>query len=407
MKQRNIGFDELCEAVLNQLKSQGYMDSTLTVYRRFYNRVHAFIDERGPDIYSEEVGREFLNTLHVSDITFSSYKCAIRRLNDFINDRPYRCHHDNPSEGVLEIYEDVLNAYLERCGNAGNKPYTISVKKNTCVRFLNYIAQAGCSSLLSLNTGLISQALLIYDNKDHYAIIRSFLGYLADNGLTQKDFSGIVPRHKRRKVLPTTYTPEEIYKIEDSVDTSTDTGKRNLAIIRLATRMGFRSGDIAKLRHSEVDFDTGYIRIIQEKTGQPLSLEMPQAVSKALLSHLENTKVLPNDDFIFHSMSAPYGRITTSIIRHVVNEGFIAAGVCIDGKKHGPHSFRSSLASSMVNDGASYETVRKILGHTDPNVIKHYAKTDIENLRSCAIAPPVPSGLFSDYLSGKKVISHV
>ena len=130
---------------------------------------------------------------------------------------------------------------------------------------------------MSLNTGLISQALLIYDNKDHYAIIRSFLGYLADNGLTQKDFSGIVPRHKRRKVLPTTYTPEEIYKIEDSVDTSTDTGKRNLAIIRLATRMGFRSGDIAKLRHSEVDFDTGYIRIIQEKTDQPLTLQMPQS----------------------------------------------------------------------------------------------------------------------------------
>ena len=62
---------------------------------------------------------------------------------------------------------------------------------------------------------------------------------------------------------------------------------------------------------------------------------------------------------------------------------------------------------SMVNDGGSYETVRKILGHTDPDVIKHYAKTDIENLRFCAIAPPVPSGLFNDYLSGKKVISHV
>ena len=55
MKQRNIGFDELCEAVLNQLKSQGYMDSTLTVYRRFYNRVHAFIDERGPDIRIQAV----------------------------------------------------------------------------------------------------------------------------------------------------------------------------------------------------------------------------------------------------------------------------------------------------------------------------------------------------------------
>lgn len=407
MKLENICFNELCEGVLNQLKGRGYMDSTLTMYRRFYNRVHAFINERGPDVYTEEVGREFLNNLHVSDKTLPSYKCAIRRLDDFINNRSYQCHHGNTSESVPEIYKEILNAYLEQCRNLGNKPYTISFKENACVKFLNYINQEGCSNLLSLDTALVSQALLIYDNKDCYAIIRMFLKYLADNGLTQKNFSGIVPHYKRRKVLPTTYTPEEICKVENSVDTSTDIGKRNLAIIRLATRMGFRSGDIAKLRHSEVDFDTGYVRIIQEKTGQPLSLEMPQAVSEALLSHLKNMKDLPDDSFIFHSMSAPYGRITTSIIRHVVNEGFIAAGICITGKKHGPHSFRSFLASSMVNDGGSYETVRKILGHTDPDVIKHYAKTDIENLRFCAIAPPVPSGLFNDYLSGKKVISHV
>lgn len=407
MKQVNICFNELCEAVLNQLGDRGYMDSTLTAYKRFYNRLRAFINKRGTDVYTEQVGSEFLNTLHISDITLTSYKCAIRRLDDFINDRPYRCHYGSPPESVPEIYEGILNVYLEQCRNANNKPYTISTKKKACTRFLNYINQAGCSSLLTLDTVLVSQTLLIYDNKDHYAIIRMFLRYLADNGYTQKNFSGIVPRYKRRIVLPTTYTPEEICRVENSFDTSTATGKRNLAIIRLATRMGLRSGDIAKLKHTEVDFSTGYISIVQEKTGQPLTLQMPQAVSEALLLYLENIKNLANVDFIFHSMSAPYGRITTIIIRHVVNEGFINAGVCTTGKKHGSHSFRSSLASSMVNDGGSYETVRKILGHTDPNVVKHYAKTDIESLRFCAITPPVPSGLFHDYLSGKKVISHV
>ena len=62
------------------------------------------------------------------------------------------------------------------------------------------------------------------------------------------DLSGVVPHYRRRKPLPTTYTPEEIGKVEDSVDVSDDTGKRNLAIIRLASRMGLRSGDIAELK---------------------------------------------------------------------------------------------------------------------------------------------------------------
>jgi hypothetical protein len=47
-----------------------------------------------------------------------------------------------------------------------------------------------------------------------------------------------------------------------------------------------------------------------------------------------------------------------------------------------------------VNDGTPYEVVRRILGHSDPDVIKHYAKADIENLRMCSIDPPVPTGLF-------------
>lgn len=55
----------------------------------------------------------------------------------------------------------------------------------------------------------------------------------------------------------------------------------------------------------------------------------------------------------------------------------------------------------MVNDGAACETVRRILGHSDPDIIKHYAKIDIENLRKCSIVPPPPTGRFGDYLNGK------
>lgn len=37
-----LPFDKLMKAVLEQLKSQKYMDSTLNVYRRTYNRIHIF-----------------------------------------------------------------------------------------------------------------------------------------------------------------------------------------------------------------------------------------------------------------------------------------------------------------------------------------------------------------------------
>ena len=53
------------------------MDSTLTVYRRFYNRIHAFIKLNGTEIYTKEAGEQFLQKTTVSESTLSAYKCQL------------------------------------------------------------------------------------------------------------------------------------------------------------------------------------------------------------------------------------------------------------------------------------------------------------------------------------------
>lgn len=55
----------------------------------------------------------------------------------------------------------------------------------------------------------------------------------------------------------------------------------------------------------------------------------------------------------------------------------------------------------MVNDGVSYEVVRRILGHKDPNVVQHYAALDVNNLRNCALQAPEPTGYLKDLLEGR------
>lgn len=407
MDNNAIPFVELMNAVINQLKSWKYMDSTLIVYRRTYNRIQVFLSEHGTEIYTHELGKAFIDNSNVCRSTLSSYICAVRRLDDYIDGKPYRCHHDEQKLEVPLEFADVLSDYLHECEHNGNKPPTVLAKERSCVSFLNQVALNGCFDLSKLDAGIITHALLVFSNKDNYARIRQFLQYIAAEGITEVDFSGIVPHYKRTIPLPTVYTPEEIYQMEASIDTSTTTGKRNLAIIRLASRMGLRAGDITALKLSEIDFCGGYITITQEKTNVPLSLLMPSEVSESLIVHLENDIYSLEDGYVFHTMTAPYGRITTSIIRHMLNECLHNANINIAGRKHGSHALRSSLASSMVNDGASYEVVRRILGHTDPDVIKRYAKADIENLRLCAIDPPPASGLFLEYLSGKEVILHV
>ncbi|MBR0341312.1 MAG: tyrosine-type recombinase/integrase [Oscillospiraceae bacterium] len=395
------------ESVLRQLREQNYKETSIANYRRFYDRLYDFMSQNSIEFYTEEVGQRFFDSIDVGESTYSFYAVAVRRINDFINGEPYRCHHQVADVEIPAAFTEAVNAFLTECERSGNKSVTIKQKKKSCGLFLQEIEKLGCTDLSCLNVQLVSQALLIFENKDHYAVCRQFLGFLSETGIIDKDYSGIVPRYRRRKTLPTTYTVEEITAVETSIDTDTPIGKRNLAIILLATRVGLRSGDIAKLRYSELDFESGSLNIIQEKTCNPLSLQMPEKVIDSIKSYIECTSQDRNDDYVFHSMSAPYGRITTSIIRHITHNAFKDAGIDITGKKHGPHVFRSSLASSMVNDGVSYEMVRRILGHSDPDVIKHYAKSDIENLRLCAIEPPAPEGHFQEYLSGRRRFRHV
>lgn len=307
-----LPFDELMKAVLEQLKSQKYKDSMLTVYRRTYNRIHIFVNYHGMDIYTHELGKAFLANSNVSKSTLVSYACAVRRLDDYIDGKPYRRHHSEYNEQIPLVLADTLMGYLQECMYNDNKPATICSKERTCISFLNFVKNAACSDLSQLNTGIVSQAVLTFSNKDAYARIRQFLNYLAEKGIIEVELSRIVPHYKRGAVIPTTYTPDEISRGEASVDTNTTIGKRNLAIIRLASRMGLRAGDIAKLKLSEINFSSGYISITQEKTGIPLTLQMPCEVVNAISMHLDNDKSFLEDGYVFHSLTAPYGRITIS-----------------------------------------------------------------------------------------------
>ena len=202
-------------------------------------------------------------------------------------------------------------------------------------------------------------------------------------------------------MLPTTYTTEEVNRLLAVVDRSTRTGKRDYAVLLLATQLGLRSGDIVRLTFEKVDLAGNSIILSQNKTDQPLTLPLLPVIREAIEVYIEDERPNIKSEYIFLSANAPFERVTTSSIRHALTGYFLIAGINISGKKHGPHSLRSSLTSSMINGGVPYEVVRRMLGHADPDAIKHYAKVDIENLRSYAIDVPTPTGNFKALLEGR------
>lgn len=403
MSEKQTDFWKLSEAVISELRSLEYMESSLTNYRRLYARIGCFLEHRSIKEYSPAVGKAFVAEYYPCDTHRRRLVLLmIRRLDDHLNNIPYRCHRTMKTLDVPYVFVELLDDYLEYCIEIGNKPGTVRIKKDFCLIFLHFLSDIGCNDISEITADIVAKSCLIYTNKEGYAALRQFLRYLFQKELITKDLSVVVPHYKRRQIIPSVFTPEEIKRMEDTIILDTPTGKRNIAIILLVTRIGLRSGDIAALKLSSIDFSSRHIDLIQQKTGKPLSVFMPEDVSSTLKAHIECAGSRSSDGYVFHSMKAPFGRLTTSVIRHIVRECIVSADIEVKGRKHGPHALRSSLASNLVSGGTSYDIVRKILGHTDPDAVKHYVKTDIERLRKCALDPPEPTGIFLDLLCGRR-----
>jgi len=62
------------------------------------------------------------------------------------------------------------------------------------------------------------------------------------------------------------------------------------------------------------------------------------------------------------------------------------AGIKVpDGKKHGPHALRHSLASVLLEENTPLPVISEVLGHTNTDTTSIYLKIDVTHLRHCAL----------------------
>jgi len=121
-------------------------------------------------------------------------------------------------------------------------------------------------------------------------------------------------------------------------------------------------------------------------------LELLPEIEDALMAYLSGGRQKITAPTVFLAAKPPIRPITTGIVYRVVSKHMHKAGIEPGERKHGGHSLRMTLASELVSEEVPHDVVRKILGHVDPDAVKHYVKFDIESLRKCAIETPPIKG---------------
>ena len=161
----------------------------------------------------------------------------------------------------------------------------------------------------------------------------------------------------------------ELKRLGEAIAASDAAGgnRKATAIIRLLALTGARKGEILQLKWSEVDFDRGFLRLSDSKTG-------PKAipVGKSALAILAEQPRLSGSDFVF-----PADKLGRKGLERAYFQGTdwfwyeIRSEAKLDGVRL--HDLRHTAASIAVADGASLPIIGRILGHADAKTTQRYA----------------------------------
>ena len=392
-----IGLDKL----LRVLSDKNYSERSQTIVIRVIKHLDMYMTDMGIDAYSEQIGMDFSDWFNNHQVITDSHdgyqRYILAHFNDVIAGRDYHCCHRESGVPIPVEFKASFDLFLSDCKENGNKESTLKQKTYCCAYFFETLLGLGCSDPQDITVENVGKSCSLI-NASAWNPIRGYLRSCLKHGLVDKDYAFFVPHKRGKIILPTYYSKEERQRLEAAPDRTTPTGKRDYAIILIINRLGLRSSDVTHLTFSNLISKDGTISFEQYKTGNPQSLPLIEGVEEAVQDYVDNARPKSSSDEIFVKSFAPFGPISPKAIHKIITKHFIKADVDIDGRKHGGHALRSSLLTSMINNGMSYEEARYVLGHSDDESINHYAALDIKHLRLCSSDIPAPSGRFKELL---------
>ncbi|WP_222430229.1 site-specific integrase [Gillisia sp. Hel_I_86] len=228
--------------------------------------------------------------------------------------------------------------------------------------------------------------------KDRYLnTIRLFCRFLYQQKYIDRNVEYVIGRNNYplREKLPSVYNADEIRHIENKVEQSSAVGKRDYAMLLLATRLDLRSSDIAGLTFGNLDWGHNLISLVQCKTKKIIGLPLLTDVGEAIINYLKFGRPISDFQQVFLTASAPYRPVNSKLISRAVSRTIIASGVDIKGRKFGPHAMRHTLASQLLRNGTSLPVISETLGHSDTQATMNYLRTNINSLVQCALDVPL------------------
>lgn len=224
--------------------------------------------------------------------------------------------------------------------------------------------------------------------------LRNFFRYLFKSGKTATNLANAVPRVAQRfgTRLPRHLSLEQVDMILDAVRNTAPSSLRNYAMVLLMARLALRPQEVVAMQIEDIDWRSGEI-LIRGKGDRHDRLPLLPEVGKALANYVKLERVTTSRSLFVISRPPHRPFKDGQVLNHIMRKAYDDTGLKPPAPYVGAQILRHSLASNLVQNGASLEEISDTLRHRSRATTMIYARLDVEGLRSIAQPWPTAGGV--------------
>lgn len=403
-KQQLVKMPDPFHALLEYLRNMGYAEKTIVYFEGHFRWIARVMEEKGYETYTPEAYTSVIQ--HITDARAYEDLTEYQKrhyhsatiLYEFQQTGGYTFRHKKAEEVFQGGLKTDIEEYMEHRKSLLQANITWMQYRLDLLRFNIFLNEKGMRDISQLTTVVILQ--YIRERMSRFTqptirhaltSIRQFLFHLHATGKTERNLSLVVPNYGAPlpQKVPSTYSKEEIARLLTAMDRADARGKRDYAMILIASKLGLRSSDICQLKFSELDWKQNRILLKQKKTGAQIDLPLLADVGVAIIDYIKCGRPHSDLPYVFLKHMPPFGVVTGAAFTNAIRSGMYRAGIThIGNRKHGPHALRHSLATMLLEQNTPLPVITGILGHKNPETTKMYLSIDMNSLRKCALDVP-------------------
>ena len=225
--------------------------------------------------------------------------------------------------------------------------------------------------------------LAIITQSYHLIALRGFLKYLAKRDIKSLDPSLVELPHIIRKQV-TFLTVDEVERLLNQIDLSSESGLRDRAIIELLYSGGLRVSELINLNRDSINLERREF-VVRGKGSKDRPIFISEAAADRVAEYLGARSDSLPALFLNNSKntgtidtSGNHRRLTARSVERIIEKYARMAGIT---KHVSPHTLRHSFATDLLMNGADLRSVQSLLGHADVSTTQIYTHVTDQHLK--------------------------